>query len=71
MQNAPITCLTKKVTHFLRSIIGMVEEIGVGDSGDCLGSFMRVRFRFDITKRLLRSITVLMDKEDKEITVLL
>ena len=40
-QYAPITCMTKKVAQFLGAIIGDVEGIDVGESGNGLSAFIR------------------------------
>ncbi|TXG61742.1 hypothetical protein EZV62_013105 [Acer yangbiense] len=50
--------LEKPVYGFLGSMIGEVLDIDGGNSGDCVGKFMRVRIRMDITKPLKRCLWV-------------
>ncbi|PON66243.1 hypothetical protein PanWU01x14_111090 [Parasponia andersonii] len=50
IQNAPISCMTPKVARFLGSVIGEIEEIDLGGTCNCLGTFMRVGVKFDVTK---------------------
>ncbi|PON78322.1 Zinc knuckle CX2CX4HX4C [Parasponia andersonii] len=71
IQNAPISCMTPKVARFLGSLIAEIEEIDLGTTGNCLGTFMRVQVKFDVTKPLRRSITIQVEDIDEEITVLL
>ncbi|TXG52368.1 hypothetical protein EZV62_021537 [Acer yangbiense] len=54
----PILCMTKEIGRFLGSMIGEVLDIDGGNSGDCVGKFMRVRIRMDITKPLKRCLRV-------------
>ncbi|TXG71586.1 hypothetical protein EZV62_000165 [Acer yangbiense] len=54
----PILCMTKEIGRFLGGMIGEVLDIDGGNSGDCVGKFMRVRIRMDITKSLKRCLRV-------------
>ncbi|KAK3231346.1 hypothetical protein Dsin_003227 [Dipteronia sinensis] len=56
--------MTKRIGHFLCSIIGEVIEIAEGESGNCDGIFIRVRVAIEVDKLLqccLR-VDVLSDK---------
>ncbi|TXG53325.1 hypothetical protein EZV62_022494 [Acer yangbiense] len=41
IHNVPLLCMTKRIGQFLGSMIGVVEEIDEGVSGDCDGKFLR------------------------------
>lgn len=40
--------------RFLGSLLGEVEDVHYGETGDCLGKFLRVRMNIDITGLLRR-----------------
>lgn len=64
--NVPLICMTVETGKFLGSIIGTVKEIDGGDSGVCMGKFLRVRVEVEIDKPLRRClrIDVLGDGEE-------
>ncbi|TXG52995.1 hypothetical protein EZV62_022164 [Acer yangbiense] len=62
----PLLCMTKDIGRFLGGMIGEVLDVEGGASGDCVGKFMRVRVRVNISgslKRCLR-VDILGDKAE-------
>ncbi|TXG58564.1 hypothetical protein EZV62_016393 [Acer yangbiense] len=54
----PLLCMTREIGGFLGGLIGLVLDVDRGSSGDCVGKFMRVRIRVDITRPLKRCLRV-------------
>ncbi|KAL5789589.1 hypothetical protein ACOSQ2_004477 [Xanthoceras sorbifolium] len=46
--NLPLACMNRNMGLFLGGLIGVVQEIDGGDSGDCLGKFLRVRVLINV-----------------------
>lgn len=53
----------------LGSQVGTVEDIDTGSTKDCLGKYMRVKVRIDVTKPLERALNFVLDDEDKTICI--
>ncbi|KAL5770094.1 hypothetical protein ACOSP7_014248 [Xanthoceras sorbifolium] len=53
------------------NMIGEVTNIDAGDSGDCLGKFVRVRVMIDVTKPLKRWLRMKLGKGGEEYSTLL
>ncbi|KAL5779811.1 hypothetical protein ACOSQ2_010548 [Xanthoceras sorbifolium] len=68
--NVPLVCMTKGIGTFLGNKIGEFCEIDVGATGDCLGKYLRVRVKIDITKPLQRCLKIDLGEKD-EILLLL
>lgn len=55
---------------FLGNMIGLVEDIDLGLSGKCLARFIGVRICIDILKPLPKSLNVIVDSDQKPITII-
>lgn len=64
--NIPIVCMNKETCLFLGNLIGKVEEVDSGETGDCFCSFIRVRVQIDITKPLRRVLLVKFFTQDED-----
>lgn len=51
--------------------IGKAIELDGGAIGRCLGKFLKVRVRIDITKPLMKAINMIVNGEAKHVTVFL
>ncbi|KAL5819940.1 hypothetical protein ACOSQ4_023782 [Xanthoceras sorbifolium] len=71
LYNLPLVCMNKEAGIYLGGLIGEVQEIDSGGSGDCLGKFIRVRVLIDINKPLRRGLRVAMGENDELVSVLL
>ncbi|KAL5819222.1 hypothetical protein ACOSQ4_023064 [Xanthoceras sorbifolium] len=69
--NVPLVCMTREIDLFLGRQIGEVCELDLGATGDCLGKFLRIRVRIDISRPLQRCIRVDLDGSGKACTMLL
>ncbi|TXG51194.1 hypothetical protein EZV62_023718 [Acer yangbiense] len=58
IHQVPLLCMTHDIGRFLGGMIGEVLDVDGGNSGDCVGKFMRVRIRVDIKKSLKRCLRV-------------
>ncbi|KAK3211949.1 hypothetical protein Dsin_016655 [Dipteronia sinensis] len=58
IRQVPLICMTREIGCFLGGLIGVVVRVDGGDSGECVGKFMRIRVRIDITKPLRRCLRV-------------
>ncbi|XP_050229355.1 uncharacterized protein LOC126678502 [Mercurialis annua] len=67
----PLMCLNKEAGLSLGKQIGEVEEVDHGASGDCLGKYIRVRVKVDVTKPLKRGLKVRVDSAGSIITAVL
>ncbi|KAL5775637.1 hypothetical protein ACOSP7_013194 [Xanthoceras sorbifolium] len=52
----PLVCMNRDMGLFLGGLIGVVQEIDGGDSGDCLGKFLRVRVLINVQQPLKRGL---------------
>ncbi|KAL5751043.1 hypothetical protein ACOSP7_025646 [Xanthoceras sorbifolium] len=52
----PLACMNRDMGLFLGGLIGVVQEIDGGDSGDCLGKFLRVRVLINVQQPLKRGL---------------
>ncbi|KAL5734837.1 hypothetical protein ACOSP7_032698 [Xanthoceras sorbifolium] len=68
--NAPLVCMNKEVGSFLENKIGELCEIDVGATGDCLGKYLRVRVKIDITKPLQRCLKIDLGADEETILLL-
>ncbi|KAH9802979.1 hypothetical protein KPL71_001599 [Citrus sinensis] len=64
LHNAPIMCMDKDIMREIGEKIGKVEEVETDETGECLGSFARLRNLIDITQPLKKR--VLLKLEDGE-----
>ncbi|KAK2640225.1 hypothetical protein Ddye_028020, partial [Dipteronia dyeriana] len=52
IHQVPLLCMIKAIGNFLGGMIGQVLAVDGGASGVCVGKFLRVRVRVDITRPL-------------------
>ncbi|KAL5844197.1 hypothetical protein ACOSQ4_010155 [Xanthoceras sorbifolium] len=57
--------MSKEIGMFLGKQVGVVKDIDYGASGDCMGKFLRVLVRIDISKQLKKGLPVSLDDSDK------
>ncbi|KAL5843046.1 hypothetical protein ACOSQ3_013649 [Xanthoceras sorbifolium] len=69
VHNIPIVCMNRETGLFIGKQIGVLREIDLGTTGDCLGKYLRVRVRVDISKPL--KCRLRLELEDGEDSVLL
>lgn len=48
--NAPLICMSKSMAMQIGSELGQVLEVDLGTSGLCLGQYLRIRVKIDVTK---------------------
>ncbi|KAL5847373.1 hypothetical protein ACOSQ3_010897 [Xanthoceras sorbifolium] len=65
IHNIPIFCMNREVDSFLGAQLGELCEIDLGATGDCLGKYLRVRVRIDISKALRRGLHLDMGSGEK------
>ncbi|XP_050222915.1 uncharacterized protein LOC126673007 [Mercurialis annua] len=58
IHNLPLMCLNSEAGLSLGSQIGVVEKVDPGATGDCIGKYLRVRVKVDISKPLKRGLKV-------------
>ncbi|TXG47233.1 hypothetical protein EZV62_026527 [Acer yangbiense] len=58
IHQVPLLCMTTAIGRSLGGMIGEVLAVDGGDSGECVGKFMRVRVRVNITTPLKRCLRV-------------
>ncbi|KAL5806195.1 hypothetical protein ACOSQ4_028928 [Xanthoceras sorbifolium] len=61
----PLACMNRDMGLFLGGLIGAVQEIDGGDSGDCLGKFLRVRVLINVQQPLKRGLRFAFGAADK------
>ncbi|KAL5747854.1 hypothetical protein ACOSP7_024870 [Xanthoceras sorbifolium] len=69
--DVPLMCRTRDIGLFLGKQIGIVYDIDVGASGDCMGKYIRVRVGVDIDKPLKRCLRVHMGDSNGVVVMLL
>ncbi|KAL5772476.1 hypothetical protein ACOSQ2_012400 [Xanthoceras sorbifolium] len=70
LYNIPFVCMNKEVGSFLGSLIGELCEINGGATGDCMGKYLRVRVKIDITQPLKPCLKVDL-RSGEEVVILL
>ncbi|KAL5837191.1 hypothetical protein ACOSQ3_014360 [Xanthoceras sorbifolium] len=58
IHNVPLLCMTKDIGAYLGGLIGEVQDVDLGASGDCLGKFLRVQVFVDANKPLKHLLRV-------------
>ncbi|KAH7567864.1 hypothetical protein JRO89_XS07G0170200 [Xanthoceras sorbifolium] len=71
VHNVPLVCMTKEIGLFIDRQIGIVCELDLSATGDCLGKFLQIRVSLDISKPLKRCIRMELDGSRKASTMLL
>ncbi|KAL5762300.1 hypothetical protein ACOSP7_018564 [Xanthoceras sorbifolium] len=71
IHNVPLLCMTRDIGLFLGKQIGVVRELDLGASGDCVGRYIRVRVVVDVLRPLRRCIKVDIDASGKPMIMLL
>ncbi|TXG73941.1 hypothetical protein EZV62_002520 [Acer yangbiense] len=56
--NVPLLCMMKEIGAFLGRMIGEFKEIDVGQSGECVGKYLRVRVVINVDEPLRRILKV-------------
>ena len=66
IHNSPIVCMNKETWLALGKLIGEVEEVDSGQTGECFDRFIRVRVHINITQPLQRVLVgkLFVDEED-------
>ncbi|KAL5768196.1 hypothetical protein ACOSQ2_014979 [Xanthoceras sorbifolium] len=67
--NVPLLCMTKKVAKLVAESLGEVVESPM-ELKDCLGKFLRVKVRTDVTIPLKRGLRVWISEFETMVTVL-
>ncbi|KAH9735309.1 zinc knuckle protein [Citrus sinensis] len=63
IHNALIMCMDKDIMKEIGQKIGKVEEVETDETGECLGSFARVRISIDITQPLKERLLLKLEDE--------
>lgn len=71
LHDLPVICMDKEIGWRLGKMIGVVEDIDTGASGDCLGKYLRVRVRIDVEQPLERAVNFVRKDGEDPITLLL
>ncbi|XP_050217629.1 uncharacterized protein LOC126668481 [Mercurialis annua] len=71
IHNLSLLCQNREAGRSLGAQIGSVEEVDPGASEDCLGKFIRVRVKVDITKPLKKGLRVKVDDTGNTVIALL
>ncbi|KAL5835691.1 hypothetical protein ACOSQ3_015246 [Xanthoceras sorbifolium] len=71
IHNVRLLCMMKEIELLLGKQIGVVRELDLGASGDCVGRYLRVRIVVDVTKPLKRCIKVDIDDPEKPTIMIL
>ncbi|KAL5804454.1 hypothetical protein ACOSQ3_031254 [Xanthoceras sorbifolium] len=64
VHNIPIVCMDREFGSFIGKQIGVLREIDLGATGDCLGKYLRVRVRIDITKPLRHGLRLDLGEDE-------
>ncbi|TXG67077.1 hypothetical protein EZV62_008352 [Acer yangbiense] len=70
IHNLPLMCMNRRMAKFLAEQIGTVVELPA-DSRECMGRFIRVKVRIDISKPLMRCVRLNVDDPGEIITAIL
>jgi hypothetical protein len=62
----PLGVMNRGMGERIGDIIGEAEEVDVGEDGNAVGKFLRVKIRMDITKPLMRGTVVDLEEERGE-----
>lgn len=54
--------MNRETASNLGSKIGTVKEIDIGATGDCLGKYIQIRLKVDITRPLEKGIMIDLDE---------
>ncbi|KAL5823058.1 hypothetical protein ACOSQ4_020958 [Xanthoceras sorbifolium] len=63
LYNVPLAWLNKDAGYFLGGMVGIVKEVDTGESGKCASSFIRARVLVDVSKPLIRGLTVKLEDD--------
>ncbi|KAK1592224.1 hypothetical protein Q3G72_021434 [Acer saccharum] len=65
LHNLPLACLNRDVGLHLGGLVGQVKETDAGESGECVGQFIRIRVLIDVTNPLKRGLRVALGDDEK------
>ncbi|KAK9146904.1 hypothetical protein Sjap_006807 [Stephania japonica] len=71
IHNVPRACMTRKAAYFLGDLLGSVEDVDLGDLGDCDGKFLRLRISIDIDEPLIKGLKVFIEEVNKEVPMII
>ncbi|TXG54013.1 hypothetical protein EZV62_019269 [Acer yangbiense] len=65
LHNLPLACLNREIGLHLGGLVGQVKEIDAGESGECVGQFIRIRVLIDVMNPLKRGLRVALGDDEK------
>lgn len=67
--NLLVYCMNKEVVLFLGRQVGVVEEIDADEAGHCVGKYVRMRIKVDVSKPLKRAVRLNTELSVKPILI--
>lgn len=71
VHNVPIVCMNERMGLQMGKMIGEVLELDRGPTRSCLGKFLRIRLRIDVSKLLHKAVNVVVKKDEPHVTLFL
>lgn len=71
IHNVPVACMSERMGMMIGKMIGDVRELDGGATGSCLGKFLCVRVKVDVSKPLMKVINIVMIKDAPPVSVFL
>ena len=65
IHNVPIMCMNEETIREFGKEIGKVEEVGTDAAGECIGEYARLRVSVDITKPLVKILSLEPEEAEK------
>lgn len=69
--NLPMILMHKDLLQKIGSHVGAVEVIDTRENGFCIGRYVRIRVRIDVTKPLKQFVRVSTNPVDEDVCVIL
>ncbi|KAL9416919.1 hypothetical protein AB3S75_039994 [Citrus x aurantiifolia] len=69
IHNVPIMCMNKETIREFGREIGKVEEVGTNADGECIGKYARLRVSVNVTKPLVKILTLETEEDEKGVEI--
>lgn len=66
IHNVPIMCMNEETIRDFGKEIGKVEEVGTNAAGECIGKYARLRVPVDVTKPLVKVLSLEPEEDGEE-----
>ncbi|KAL9446099.1 hypothetical protein AB3S75_013884 [Citrus x aurantiifolia] len=69
IHNVPIMCMNEETIREFGKEIGKVEEVGTNAEGECIGKYARLRVSVDVTKPLVKILSLEPEDDEKVVEI--